>query len=265
MTGQRSLFRIVRAVAVTGVVTCLSVLSLPVAAQADPGPVSLFAPSATPAVPSFNDATSLELGVRFHSDVAGTVKAVRFYKGEKNTGTHTGSVWTSSGALLGTATFADESASGWQQVTFDTPVAIEADVTYVASYHTEVGFYAVDKDAFAEHGVDSGPLHVATNGGAFRASGAGFPNEFSVHNYWVDVVFQETKKPEPSAAPSATPTATATATATAAPTAPPANGGGGLPLTGANTPVVAGVGLLLAAVGALLVWRHRRRATRFVA
>jgi LPXTG-motif cell wall-anchored protein len=263
VSGERSLVRIVRAVAATGVAACLAALSLPAPAVADPAPVSFFPGSATPEVASFDDPISLEIGVRFHSDVAGTITALRFYKGEKNTGTHTGSVWTAGGQLLGTATFADESASGWQQVKLDPPVAVEADVTYLASYHTEVGFYSVTKNAFAEHGLDSGPLHISTNGGAFNAGGAGFPNELSAHNYWVDVVFQEPKKPEPT--PSATPTATPTEAPTATATATPPATGGGLPVTGTNVPVVAGAGLLLAAVGGLLVWRHRRRATRFVA
>lgn len=35
---------------------------------------------------------------------------------------------------LATATFADESTEGWQDVTFSTPVPATAGTTYVASY-----------------------------------------------------------------------------------------------------------------------------------
>jgi len=53
-----------------------------------------------------------------------------------------------------------ESASGWQTVTFATPVAIAANTTYVASYHTNGGHYGVTNDYFAAAGVNSPPLHA---------------------------------------------------------------------------------------------------------
>jgi len=40
------------------------------------------------------------------------IYGVRFYKGTTNTGIHTGSVWSTAGTLLATATFQNESASG---------------------------------------------------------------------------------------------------------------------------------------------------------
>lgn len=264
MSGVRTLIRVARAAAASGVVGCLAVLTLPpVAAHAAPAPVGLFADSATPAVANWEDAAAVELGVTFTADVDGTVSALRFYKGEKNTGTHTGSLWTAAGVLLGTATFADETGTGWQTVSFAEPVEIKTGTTYVASYHTSVGFYSVTVDQFAA-GLTSGPLHVATNGGAFRYGATGFPNQAAPHNYWVDIVFLEkTVEPQPTEpAPSASPSASATATATAA---PGAGGGESLPTTGANAPLAAGAGVLLAAVGGLLAWRHRRRTTRFVA
>ena len=48
----------------------------------------------------------------------GYISGVRFYKGTTNTGVHIGNLWTTSGTLLATATFTNESASGWQQVNF---------------------------------------------------------------------------------------------------------------------------------------------------
>ena len=50
-----------------------------------------------------------------------------------NTGTHVGNLWTTSGTLLATGTFSGETASGWQQLNFTTPVDITAGTTYVAS------------------------------------------------------------------------------------------------------------------------------------
>ena len=66
---------------------------------------------------------AVNLGVKFQSDVAGYITGIRFYKGPSNTGTHVGHLWTASGALLATATFTNETASGWQQVNFANPVA----------------------------------------------------------------------------------------------------------------------------------------------
>jgi LPXTG-motif cell wall-anchored protein len=267
VSNQRSVLRAVRAAAATGIVACLSVLTLPASpAHGAPEPFSLFADSTTPAVANWEDPAAIELGVKFQSDVDGTVSAVRFYKGDKNTGTHTGSLWTAGGDLIATATFTDETESGWQTVTFDKPVEIVADTTYVASYHTSTGFYSVTLDAFAT-GPSSGPLHVPGNGAGFLYGAGGFPSNASPHNYFVDVVFHKKPKPTPTEpVPSVSSSTSETAAPTAGATAPPGDGGGGgLPVTGVNAAFLAGAGLVLAATGGLLAWRHRRRTTRFVA
>jgi hypothetical protein len=76
-----------------------------------------------------NEANAVELGEKFTTDTAGVISAVRFYKYAQNTGTHVGSLWSSSGTRLATVTFSGESASGWQQATFATPVAVNANTT----------------------------------------------------------------------------------------------------------------------------------------
>ena len=71
--------------------------------------------------------SSVELGVKFTSGIDGTVTGLRFYKGSQNTGTHVADLWNAAtGALVATATFTNEGASGWQQVNFSSPVAIAA-------------------------------------------------------------------------------------------------------------------------------------------
>jgi len=120
--------------------------------------------------------------------VAGTVSGVRFYKGPQNTGTHTGSLWSSTGQLLATATFGGESGSGWQTVLFAQPVTVAAHTVYVVSYHAPSGRYAASLNDFAL-GHDRGPLHVAPSGGAYRYGPTGYPSSPSSHNYWADVVF----------------------------------------------------------------------------
>jgi hypothetical protein len=162
-------------------------------------PCSLWSSSTTPATASAADGNAYELGVRFKSDTNGYISGVRFYKGANNTGTHVGNLWSSSGTLLATATFTGESATGWQQVTFATPVAILANTTYVASYRAPNGGYAANANYFTTSGVDSGALHapsspqVGGNGVYSNGASSAFPTQsFSDSNYWVDVVFSQT-------------------------------------------------------------------------
>jgi len=163
------------------------------------GPYTIWPNTARPVNPSDPDATPLELGVKFRANVTGYITGIRFYKGSTNTGTHVGSLWSRTGTLLGQATFTNETASGWQQVTFATPVAITANTTYVASYHTNVGHYAGDNNYFATAGVTNGPLTALATGtdgsnGVYRYSASSaFPNQtWQSSNYWVDVVFAPT-------------------------------------------------------------------------
>jgi RHS repeat-associated protein len=110
----------------------------------------------------------VELGVRFTADTDGYIASIRFYKSDGNTGTHVGNLWTNTGTLLASATFANETASGWQEVSFAIPVPISANTVYVASYHTDAGHYSADRCYFTSAGVDQPPLHALpdwTSGG----------------------------------------------------------------------------------------------------
>ena len=140
----------------------------------------------------------VELGVKFYSDVGGTITGIRFYKSSANTGTHVGSLWSSTGTLLATATFTGETASGWQQANFATPVSINSSAIYVASYHANTGHYSFNPSYFDNTNRDNSPLHAPLSGGPAGGNGvyaygasSDFPNQtFNSNNYWVDVVFQ---------------------------------------------------------------------------
>ena len=159
---------------------------------------SLWSASTVPLVPDADDPSALEVGLKFLSDVDGFVQGVRFYKSVNNNGTHVGNLWTSTGTRLATATFANETASGWQEVLFDLPVAIVANTTYVVSYHTNDGHYSASPAYFSSLGVDRAPLHAplaATAGGngVFLYGPTAFPTStFTATNYWVDVRFDST-------------------------------------------------------------------------
>ncbi|MFN0145376.1 MAG: Ig-like domain-containing protein [Dehalococcoidia bacterium] len=186
-------------------------------------PCSIWAPSATPPVID-GDTSSTVVGVRFRSDVSGYITGIRFYKGAANTGTHTGKLWSSAGVELANVTFTGETASGWQEATFATPVAITANTTYIASYLAPVGRYGVTSQGFATAGIAAPPLHAlqdgvdGPNGVYFYSASHVFPsNTFQSENYWVDVVFTTSVAPDTTA-----PTVTATSPlngATAASTA----------------------------------------------
>jgi len=172
-------------------------LSVTVNAGVCPCP-SLFPAASIPTVASVDDPNPVELGMKFRSDVGGTVTGVRFYRGANNLGTHIGNLWTVSGTLLATAQFVEtDSNPGWQQVLFSTPVGISPNTTYVVSYHSG-GNYAADGAYFATAGVDASPLHadpttIAGGNGVFQYGPVGFPTQtFNATNYWVDVVFSTT-------------------------------------------------------------------------
>ncbi len=161
-------------------------------------PCNIFG-SVVPPVESSPDG-AVELGVKFQASVDGTIDGIRFYKGAGNTGTHVGNLWTSTGTLLGTVTFTNESATGWQEATFASPVPVTAGTTYVASYHAPNGGYSLGSGGFATE-VVNGPLTALASApsggnGLYVYGGGGFPtSSFNSSNYYVDVIFTDVPPP----------------------------------------------------------------------
>ena len=155
----------------------------------------LFDYLATPAVLADPDTNSINLGVKFLATEGGAITGLKYYKGAGDLGTHVGSLWSSAGTLLASATFTNESASGWQYVTFDNPVSISAGTTYVASYHSN-GHYA-DTGNYFTSAYTNGPLATPGPAAGVYAYGASdlFPNTTSSANYWVDVLFAPSGAP----------------------------------------------------------------------
>lgn len=106
----------------------------------------------------------VELGTRLRPSADGFVTGVRFYEAAGGPGTHTGSLWSPSGALLATGSFTGETASGWQTMVFTDEV--NGPLTWPAT------------------GAQPNGVYQYGGGGVFPVgSGAG-------SNYWVDAVFQ---------------------------------------------------------------------------
>lgn len=157
---------------------------------------SIWDEAAVPSIAAASDGNAVELGVKFQSALPGHVTGILFYKGPGNGGTHVGNLWTSTGKRLATVTFVEETAEGWQYQALPTPVAIEANTTYIVSYHAPSGRYSLDLGYFKSGGVDSHPLRVLADGeaggnGVYRYGASGFPNNtWNATNYWVDLEFK---------------------------------------------------------------------------
>ncbi len=156
---------------------------------------SIWADTETPATVTQDDPNAITVGVRFRASTDGAITGIRFYKGSQNTGTHTGSLWTNNGQLLTTAVFSNETASGWQQVIFSTPVVTTANTTYVASYHTTSGYYSTTRPYFTTAHTNGSLTALAngtdgSNGVYTYGASSTFPTStYLATNYWVDVLF----------------------------------------------------------------------------
>jgi hypothetical protein len=148
------------------------------------------------------DNQPVELGVKFRSDVDGSVNAVRFYRTIPNSSGYKVNIWSADGTLLGSGKAIDGvgPTPGWQTVQIYPPVVIKTGTTYVASYYASKGQYFVSENFFTETGMKNGPLRALGDGeeggnGVF-SYGEGFPTQsFNASNYWIDVNFTPANAP----------------------------------------------------------------------
>src|SRR5688572_29876807 len=158
-------------------------------------PCTLWPASSVPTFSDAGDPRSLEVGVRFHSDVDGFVDAVRFFRLGEHAAPHVVNLWTAGGTLLATRPFHSAATNDWQEAKFDTPVPVARDSHYVASVFMPTGHYAITEAFFAavEHARPPlhAPPHTSGVGNGVYAYGPAstFPTESGGSNYWVDVRF----------------------------------------------------------------------------
>jgi LmbE family N-acetylglucosaminyl deacetylase len=156
------------------------------------GAQSLFT-SQTPVLTGKSDGSSsnYELGMLFQSDIAGQITGIRFWKDAKESGTHTGRIWSSTGTQLASVVFTNETASGWQVQSLTTPLSINANTTYVVSVNTGATYY-VDTVSGLLTKVTNLDLSsvVTTNNGVYATAVGTFPaSSYSNSNYFRDVTF----------------------------------------------------------------------------
>src|SRR5258708_23479669 len=148
----------------------------------------------TPALPNVQ-VGPFELGTEFTSSVAGQITAIRFWKSSSETGQHIGHIWSASGQLLASATFASETSSGWQQQSLPASLTIAANTVYVVTVNTGGIYYAATTSGLAAQVVNQNLSTVVGNNGVYGPPGQ-FPTQsYSHSNYFRDIVFSPDPTP----------------------------------------------------------------------
>ena len=129
-------------------------------------------------------------------DVSGNISGVRFYKAAGNTGVHTGSLWTSSGQLLATATFVNETASGWQDCLLSRrrwPITRRRDVCRLVPYRRRA-FLRQSKLLYRANST-AARCTCRPTAACTSMAPAAFPTQASsASNYWVDVMLRSRRR-----------------------------------------------------------------------
>ena len=158
--------------------------------------------SELPTTGDAGDTTSVNVGLEFTVGVPGWVTGIRFYKHAANVGTHTGALWygghSETAIQIGACTFAGETASGWQEQLFASPVPVIPVQTYTASYHT-AGHYSASAHYF-DSPITRGDITGKLGLYYYAASDAQPINAFNNGNYYADLTFV-TELPPSGAAP----------------------------------------------------------------
>jgi Domain of unknown function (DUF4082) len=153
-------------------------------------------------IPStYPESTAYTFGVKVQFNQPGLITGVKFYKASFNLQTvHYISVWDkATGVELVRGTTSGETASGWQEGLFATPLVVQAGKTYTVSYHISGGGYAFQGFAF-DTALTSGSITALANGndggnGVFQDFPDGtllpaFPNQtFNNASYFVSPLF----------------------------------------------------------------------------
>jgi hypothetical protein len=187
----------------------------------------------TPTTADANDGQGITLSTRLTSDVDGNVTGIRFYRAATAPTSAIGLLYSEAGAELARATFGTL-ATGWNSVTFTTPVATTAGTYYRAAYWSSSP-YAYTSGQFTAT-VTNG--HLTGTGGyyAYGASPTFGTAQSGGNGYFADVLFAVGTASVPSTP--AAPSVSAGDASLSVTWAAPANGGS--PVTGYDVQPFAG-------------------------
>jgi Domain of unknown function (DUF4347)/Domain of unknown function (DUF4082) len=153
-------------------------------------------PTQTNLTDGAGSAGDYELGMEFRTAQAGQISAIRYYKAPSETGTHVGRIWSASGQLLGSVTFSNETASGWQQQALTTPISIAANTTYIVSVNAN-SYYVATNNGLATT-ITNGDLSAVADGsnGVYNTTPSNFPTQsYQNSNYFRDILFTPNQTP----------------------------------------------------------------------
>jgi len=159
--------------------------------------------------------TGVTTGIKFRVTDAGTVSAIRYYQGDQNIGTHTGTLWLrnpdNSNTILDQVVFTGETLDGWQEMAFPVPISLLPGRIYTATIHSSSGVYSAENNVLPASFDDASnpPFIIMAGDGSTDPTALGngayvYENDPDVYptnpvgsgyfraNYFVDVVFTTT-------------------------------------------------------------------------
>jgi hypothetical protein len=174
-------------------------LALPLTSNQCPAQALSLFTNVAPIDTAVSSTRAITVGVKFWSTQAGTISAIKFYRGATSPQGYVVSLYSAGGSiLLGSVRMQQESGSvpGWQQAVFATPIPIAANTTYVAAYYVPGGQYAASPYALNQS-LSNGPLIApaasGVGGNGVYNNNQRFPSkDYQNTNYFVDVVFVPT-------------------------------------------------------------------------
>jgi hypothetical protein len=148
----------------------------------------LFSDSTPPGTVIENE--SYALGMKFRVSVSGKIHGCRYWRTPLETGNHIGKIWDINASLLSSVDYQDESASGWQQQLFTTPLAVTPGQTYVVSVNINYSYILLG-GGLASSIVNGNIFSVDDNqNGVFTTNINAFPTgNFNESNYYIDILF----------------------------------------------------------------------------
>lgn len=152
--------------------------------------VGLFPDTRPKHVSTVRHTRSTEVGLRVRTRTSGAVGGVQFYKSvaRRAATPRKATVWTSRGKRLGAVRIPRTAGRGWSQVTFETPVKLRADRSYVISVFAPRGRYPQTTGGRSLP-VRGGGL-VARHGVRVEAPASRFPRRVARStNFWIDPLF----------------------------------------------------------------------------